>query len=430
MESGNLPHVLQLDRSGRAYQFALRDDNDDPSLPDSFRSWWYFRIDQAPIQQPVHFEFTRLGFPYYFVPIYSYDGTHWQYFDEKDVTLTPECSVDHLESCRLIINAKFSAPTVWMARTFPYTTQDLANFLHSLGPNNYLKIDTIGHAPKTGKPAPLLTIADDSIRTARQTVWIHARTHAAETGPSFLLEGLIHAILREDKLGQTLREQYIFKIMPMLNIDGVVIGNYRTNATSINLENQWLFDPGNLYLSSSAPYEDRLVNQFGMVPALTNQIAPVTLALNLHSSNAEPDTGAFFFPHFGNDAATYSPAQQRLWNKQLAFINLVAQHYEGRIEQPPEDGGAGFLGSFYPESWWWANAEDAINAITLETTYGRAGYDHWILEDDLRFLGEAVARAIADLNSAPILTRRMQHESVKSVFRLPFKPEIYQWPPK
>ena len=425
MESGNLPLVRLLDQQGHAVELALRNDNDDSSLPNSFRSWWYFRVDRVPVRQAVHFEFSRLGFPYYFVPVYSYDGKNWQYFKEEEVRLEPGCDVNHPPSCRLIIDTSFLAPTVWMARSFPYTTRDLSNFLDALGGNNYLKIDTIGYGPKTGKPIQLLTISDDSISTPKHTVWIHARTHAAETGPSFLLEGLICAVLRDDALGQALREQTIFKIVPMHNIDGVMIGNYRSNASSINLENQWLFDHDNPYLNNSAPLENRLINQFGMVPALLNQVAPVMLALNLHSSNSTPDTAAFFFPHFGSDPAVYSPAQRNLWSRQLAFINKVAQHYEGRIEQPPEDGGSGFLNSSYPESWWWTTSADIVNAITLETTYGRAGYEHWILESDLRFLGEAVARAIADMNSPPIGAWSFQRKSVMPLFRLPFKPEIY-----
>ena len=429
-DSGNLPQIRRLDQPGQAYEFSLRDDNDDASLPNSFRSWWYFRMSQIPVGERLHFEFSRLGFPYYFVPVYSYDGKKWHYFDEGDVTLVPGCDTDIGPSCRLIINKKFTASTVWMARSFPYTTQDLANFLQPLKANRYLQIETLGIAPKTGIPISLLTIADDTIRSPRQTVWIHARTHAAETGPSFLLEGLIQAALGDDALGLSLRQQFIFKIVPMHNVDGVVIGNYRTNAASINLENQWLFDPGSLMINSSAPLEDRILNQFGMVPVLLNQRTPVTLALNLHASNAEPDTGAFFFPHFGNDPTVYTPAQQRLWNKQLDFIQLVAQHYAGRIEQPPEDGGAGFLHSFYPESWWWTNASDTVNAITLETTYGRAGYDHWILQSDLRFLGLAVAKAIAEMNMDQRHRSRLSGESLDPLFRLPFKPDIYEHQPK
>lgn len=426
-ESGNLPVARKLDSSGRAWELALRNDNDDVRLPNSFRTWWYMRADNMPTQQNVRFEFTRLGFPYYFLPVYSYDKKKWHYFDQQEVVLQPGCNVAIPDSCRLVVNKQFNASTVWIARTFPYTTRDLADFIKSVAANHSVSMATLGFSPRFHKPLQLMTISDDTCVMPKKTVWIHARTHPAETGPSFLLEGLIRAVLAEDALGHALRQRYIFKIVPMHNVDGVILGNYRTNAASINLENQWLFSAGSPYLNENAPFENRVVNKGGMVPALLAQEAPVALALNLHSSNSEPDTAAFFFPHFGSDPRQYSTAQQNLWRKQLNFIKSVAIHYDGRIERPPVEGGAGFLNTFFPETWWWANKEDVVNAITLETTYGRAGFDHWITTDDLRNLGVAVAKAIKDMDRVQQgFEADIAKKGTMSMFRLPFKPEIYR----
>jgi hypothetical protein len=169
-----------------------------------------------------------------------------------------------------------------------------------------------------------------------------------------------------------------------------------------------------------------VLNQYAMVPAALDARTPVTLALNLHSSNSAPDTAAFFFPHFGSDPARYTPAQRALWATQLAFIRDVARHYGGRIEQPPEDGGAGFLNSWFPETWWWTHKQESVNAITLETTYGRAGFDHWVTQDDLRALGVAVAKAIVDGAVTGKLSAREAASQEQPVFRLPYKPEIYR----
>jgi hypothetical protein len=214
----------------------------------------------------------------------------------------------------------------------------------------------------------------------------------------------------------------------MHNVDGVALGNYRTNAGSLDLESTWRFTAGSLFLKTDAPAENQLVNQGGMVPALLDDLAPVVLALNLHSSNASPDTAAFFFPHFGSDPAKYSTAQQNLWRRQLDFIERVALAYDGRIEEPPAEGGAGFLNSAFPETWWWSHRQDAVNAITLETTYGRAGFDHWVTQNDLRTLGIAVAKAIQGLGSSsgqgPAQAPEPRNQS--HAFRLPFKPELYE----
>jgi hypothetical protein len=418
-ESGNLPIVKQLDQRGRAWELALRNDNDDASLPDSFRTWWYLRADDVPVRDKVRLEFSRLGSRYYFVPVYSYDQKNWQYFDEKEVTLMPGCDVHQPDTCRLIVNKQFTEPTVWMARTFPYTTQDLSAFLDSIAENKNVETSQLGLSPHFQKPLQLMSINDKTISSPKQTIWIHTRTHGAETGPSFVLEGLIRAVLADDELGRALRQHFIFKIVPMHNPDGVILGNYRTNASSINLETQWQFSPGSPYLDRVAPVENRLINE-AMVNAMKNNKAPVVLALNLHSTNSSPDTAAFFFPHFGN-LAKYAETEQSLWKKQISFIKSMAVHYDGRIEQPPlDEGGSGFLNNAYPETWWWVNKADAINAITLETTYGRAGFDHWITQDDLRNLGVALAKTINEMN-----TQLAFDADDMSMFRLPFNPGIY-----
>ena len=411
-----------------AWELALRNDNDNAGLPNNFRTWWYVRADNVPIGQTLRLEFTQLGFPYYFVPIYSYDQKNWHYFDEHDVTLAPGCNVNEPETCRFIIKRQFSQATVWIARTFPYTTEDLSTFLASVSANPYLEINQLGFSPYFQRPLQLITINDKSASFPKQTIWIHARTHPAETGPSFILEGLIRTVLAQDALGSALRQQYIFKIVPMHNVDGVILGNYRTNAASLNLENQWLFTRESLpYLLDTAPIENRLINQGGMVAALVNQVEPVELALNLHSSNSDPDTGAFFFPHFGS-GPNYSALEQSLWKKQLAFIKMMAKNFDGRIEQPPLDGESGFLNSNFPETWWWMNKADVVNAMTIETTYGRAGFDHWVTEDDLRSLGVALAKTINDMNI--MQANQFPATDDISMFRLPFKPELYTAEPE
>ena len=67
------------------------------------------------------------------------------------------------------------------------------------------------------------------------------------------------------------------------------------------------------------------------------------------------------------------------------------------IEPITEEGGSSFASKTYPESWWWVNFHDQVMAMTLEMTYGRAGYSpRWIEPDDLRNFGASLILGIRD----------------------------------
>lgn len=64
--------------------------------------------------------------------------------------------------------------------------------------------------------------------------------HPGETMVSQIIEYIIDFLLGNSMLAKILRDNFVFKIVPMLNIDGVIIGNYRCNLTGVDLNRQWL----------------------------------------------------------------------------------------------------------------------------------------------------------------------------------------------
>ena len=76
-------------------------------------------------------------------------------------------------------------------------------------------------------------------------ILVMARQHPGETPASFVCEGLIDYFLAKDKESEYIRKNYEIKIIPMVNPDGVVSGNYRTNLFGYDLNRRW--DGGNRY---------------------------------------------------------------------------------------------------------------------------------------------------------------------------------------
>jgi hypothetical protein len=57
---------------------------------------------------------------------------------------------------------------------------------------------------------------------------------------SHIIEYIIDFLLGNTSTAKFLRDNFVFKIVPMLNIDGVIVGNYRCNLSGADLNRQWI----------------------------------------------------------------------------------------------------------------------------------------------------------------------------------------------
>lgn len=66
------------------------------------------------------------------------------------------------------------------------------------------------------------------------------RVHPSESAGSFVMEGFIKSLLQpNNEYYELLRELFEFKIIPMINPDGVLAGNFRTNTSGDDLNRRY-----------------------------------------------------------------------------------------------------------------------------------------------------------------------------------------------
>mmetsp|Transcript_153428 Transcript_153428/g.490379 ORF Transcript_153428/g.490379 Transcript_153428/m.490379 type:complete len:968 (-) Transcript_153428:194-3097(-) len=69
----------------------------------------------------------------------------------------------------------------------------------------------------------------------RPIVFFSARVHPGETPGQYALLGALRHLLSDDPRAVAVREAFVFKLVPILNPDGVARGHYRTSSLGLNL---------------------------------------------------------------------------------------------------------------------------------------------------------------------------------------------------
>ena len=169
---------------------------------------------------------------------------------EKDDNNNSQSSFYTLTFTYYVTKENLNIP-IYFSYCYPYTYTSLQDYLYSLSvnPNNKNKIRFSKlNRSISGNPLDILYITDftSSLKDLfnRPSIIFTSRVHPGETVGSYVIEGVINSLLEEKN--SHLLKKYIFKILPMLNPDGVINGCYRNNLLGKDLNRMWLEPTKNL----------------------------------------------------------------------------------------------------------------------------------------------------------------------------------------
>lgn len=203
-------------------------------------SWYFFRMDHVK-GRDITLELADLVGEYNYRPgshsitretrpVYSYDRQTWRHFesmgwDEKRV--------------RGILRFRPKEDRIWIAHVQPYTTAHLRRLLRDIAPSPHQRTEVIGQTAQE-RNIQLVTITNfDQPDEDKRAVWLLARQHAWETGTSFAAEGAVRFLLSDDREARRIRDRVIFKIVPLVDPDGVALGGTRFNLNGYDLNRHW-----------------------------------------------------------------------------------------------------------------------------------------------------------------------------------------------
>lgn len=129
---------------------------------------------------------------------------------------------------------------VWLATTVPYTYSRLWKLIRLLQSDDrtyetsHVKLESLGKTLGLAD-IPVVSVTNPTSSIKKQVIVAVARVHPSETVGSWVMEGFLRVLASRHPQCRRLRDLFEFKLVPMCNPDGVIVGNSRTNLNGNDL---------------------------------------------------------------------------------------------------------------------------------------------------------------------------------------------------
>ena len=227
---------------------------------------------------------------------------------------------------------------IYFAHSYPYTYTKLQTYLSDLS-----KVDKISsfyrrrQLCKTicGNRCDLITITspteDANELKERKAIIISARIHPGETNSSFMMQGIIDFLIADTPEAELLRKLYVFKLVPMLNPDGVVHGNYRCSIAGTDLNRRYIDTQRDLHPEVSALKE---------LIADTKETRGVLMYLDLHGHSRNKNAFVYGCDYF-MQPENFMDNSNRIWEDEKISRKIFPRIFPKLLNtiSNPSNGG-------------------------------------------------------------------------------------------
>ena len=256
-ESGNLAAALKVNDND--YYLALQNDVNTSGNT----QWFFFRVSNTRNYSTVRFNILNLCKPDSLynegmkVLVYSEKhaaekdigwhrgGSKISYY-QNGIKKDTSKSRGSLYTLTFTYDFEYDDDNVFFAYCYPYTYSELVDEL------NEIMTDPVKQQYVTRKPLAdtlagnkleMLTITskqNPENMHKRKGVILTARVHPGESVGSWMMKGALDFLVDPNSIeAEYLRQNFVFKVLPMLNPDGVINGNYRCSLAGCDLNRRW-----------------------------------------------------------------------------------------------------------------------------------------------------------------------------------------------
>jgi hypothetical protein len=163
--------------------------------------------------------------------VYSYDQTNWFKLNDSVNYSNPSYSVTQY----------FNQSPVQIATAYPYPNTNLRSLIDEFNVSSYNNIFNASSLGMSSQNRSIyeIRINNFSYTKDKKVIYIIGRQHPGETAGNWIMDGMIRFLLSDDTRAKDFRNKYDFYFVPIMNPDGVFLGNSRYTSTGTDMNRCW-----------------------------------------------------------------------------------------------------------------------------------------------------------------------------------------------
>lgn len=290
-------------------------------------------------------------------PVFSYDGDTWERMDRKSLHSGTEA-----KEKIIVVEQEFRQDQVYIAYQYPYSNEHLGSYIERIRCSPYVVIEVAGHSTE-GRPIRQISITDRGSSSPKKTVWLMGLQHSAETGAGWGLEGLADYLLSDNPIARQARRLFLFKIIPIVNVDSVAEGRGRLHSTNRNLNREWERDAPVAEVASIRKTMDDWIAQGGSIDIIMD-VHGFSATCDRHwiavvlPDRSYPERQAVEYRRLLEALHKHIPWKLSIQEQAGYAAGAAARRFkalslsiDGFVYRAPESPGKNTLGSYYDQGY-------------------------------------------------------------------------------